>query len=480
MKKHFIYTGMFLAAIGFSACNEDFKDWADPQSNPQEESAGKFTATFAAGKDASIVMDETTVDSVEIVKLNSTTAEEGSTIVINSLILNENHTVPFSVKEGNVLKVALTQLDSVTQEAYKSRASVERELKISINASAVTSSGEGIKLSGNEVSITLKPGATPAVDPDGYYIVGDWTGADAKLMTKDAANENLYTLEAEIESASDFKIFPASAINGNTIDEDKALGSYVDGDKTGDNFVAWSHAGAINTVLKGRIKISFDAYNYRFTIKDNSSPTELYMTGSAYNWGNPAGDPNAWKALVPVNGTKGAFWGIFYFGADEEVKFAPQAAWGGDFGYIDAISQESKDLAGLTDAGGNLKIGKAGWYLVYIAVVGDDKVIEFEKPNVYLMGDTSYEGWNSQLVEQDLFTVPATADGEFISPAFLNDGAVRICVSPKAVNDWWRTEFIVLDGKIAYRGNGGDQTPVQGQAGQKAYLNFGNGTGRIE
>lgn len=57
MKKHLIYTGMFLAAIGFSACNEDFKDWADPQSNPQEESAGQLTATFAAGKDASIIMD---------------------------------------------------------------------------------------------------------------------------------------------------------------------------------------------------------------------------------------------------------------------------------------------------------------------------------------------------------------------------------------------------------------------------------------
>ena len=57
MKKHLIYIGMFLAAIGFSACNEDFKDWADPQSNPQEESAGQLTATFTAGKDASIVMD---------------------------------------------------------------------------------------------------------------------------------------------------------------------------------------------------------------------------------------------------------------------------------------------------------------------------------------------------------------------------------------------------------------------------------------
>lgn len=46
MKKHLIYTGMFLAAIGFSACNEDFKDWADPQSNPQEESAGQLIRNF--------------------------------------------------------------------------------------------------------------------------------------------------------------------------------------------------------------------------------------------------------------------------------------------------------------------------------------------------------------------------------------------------------------------------------------------------
>lgn len=111
--------------------------------------------------------------------------------------------------EDHVFKVALAQLDSVTQEAYKSRASVVRELKISINASAVTPSGEGIQLVGNEVSITLQPATTPAVDPDGYYIVGDFTGWDgnsAQQMKKDALDENLYILEAEIESTSNFKI----------------------------------------------------------------------------------------------------------------------------------------------------------------------------------------------------------------------------------------------------------------------------------
>ena len=144
----------------------------------------------------------------------------------------------------------------------------------------VTPSGEGIQLVGNEVSITLKPAATPAVDPDGYYVVGDftgWNGTGAQLMKKDALDENLYTLETEIESTSNFKIFPASAINGNDIDWDKALGSSVDGDDSGDNFVTWTNTGAINTALDGKIKISFDAYNYRFTVKDNSAPTELYI-----------------------------------------------------------------------------------------------------------------------------------------------------------------------------------------------------------
>ena len=119
MKRLSYMACLLLASAAFTACDEDFKDWADPQSNPQEESAGQLTATFTAGKDASIVMDAATADSVEIAKLSSTTAEEGSKIAVNSLTLNENHTIPFSMTEDHVFKVALAQLDSVTQEAYK-------------------------------------------------------------------------------------------------------------------------------------------------------------------------------------------------------------------------------------------------------------------------------------------------------------------------------------------------------------------------
>ena len=46
--------------------------------------------------------------------------------------------------------------------------------------------------------------------------------------------------------------------------------------------------------------------------------------------------------------------------------------------------------------------------------------------------------------------------------------------------DWWKSEFMVFDGKIVYRGTGGDQDRVMGSAGEKLYLNFGNETGEIK
>ena len=36
MKKHLIYTGMFLAAIGFSACNEDLRTGLIPSPIPRK------------------------------------------------------------------------------------------------------------------------------------------------------------------------------------------------------------------------------------------------------------------------------------------------------------------------------------------------------------------------------------------------------------------------------------------------------------
>jgi hypothetical protein len=47
--------------------------------------------------------------------------------------------------------------------------------------------------------------------------------------------------------------------------------------------------------------------------------------------------------------------------------------------------------------------------------------------------------------------------------------------------DWWQHEFNIIDGKIAFRGTGGDQAAVPVTAGSKTIsLNFKVGTGTIK
>lgn len=52
--------------------------------------------------------------------------------------------------------------------------------------------------------------------------------------------------------------------------------------------------------------------------------------------------------------------------------------------------------------------------------------------------------------------------------------------SSAATTDWWTREFIILNGKIAYRGNGGDQERVRVTAGNTITLDFKAGTGTIQ
>ena len=74
-------------------------------------------------------------------------------------------------------------------------------------------------------------------------------------------------------------------------------------------------------------------------------------------------------------------------------------------------------------------------------------------------------------------------DADFVSPAFTgntpDDAGVRAYVKIPG-NDWWHSEFMVLNGEIAYRGKGGDQDRVAGKVGQKLYLNFYTGKGSLK
>lgn len=231
---------------------------------------------------------------------------------------------------------------------------------------------------------------------------------------------------------------------------------------------------------------------FAFSLPPVTVPEKLYLVGSFNKW--------SWDnalEMIPVNGSPNIFWHLVYLdgeGNSAGVKFNSDKAWNDKEAGFEkiTINPASDNAADIINAKGNIGSSKPGWYLMIVecTVVGRDIKynVTFNKPNVYLQGVcTAAGGWN--LIPDNLFSVPATADGEFVSPAIGNavsggpsgsDPGVRICVKiPNA--DWWKSEFIVYDKKIAYRGNGGDQTPrVAGAVGQKVYLNFTKETGEIK
>lgn len=220
---------------------------------------------------------------------------------------------------------------------------------------------------------------------------------------------------------------------------------------------------------------------------DLELPASMFIIGSPYDWNWD----NA-QSLTPVNGFAGTtaspeansskFWFIKYFNAGDAVKFNMSKAWNGsEFGFS-AVREDSKTLAGITDDGGNIKIGNAGWYIVLVTTTRseDEKSyvhnVDFLAPDVYVIGNT-VGTWDAPNTFK--FTVPSDSPGEFVSPAFTAADNLRLCIKLDGI-DWWRTEFNIFDNKIEYRGNGGDQAGVAVSVGQKAYLKFSDGTGRIQ
>lgn len=227
--------------------------------------------------------------------------------------------------------------------------------------------------------------------------------------------------------------------------------------------------------------ITFQNLILKFSLPPVTTPETLYVVGQFCGW-----DWNKCVEMAPVNGATNIFWHLVYIDGSG-VKFNNAKSWdGGEKGF--AHINISGDLAGeIIDGGGNIASSNPGWYLMVIttSVQGRDVIydVQFNKPEVWLMGPCIGNTSWTELLDGSMFSVPSTADGDFVSPAFTgvpaDDQGCRAYVKVPGY-DWWKTEFMVFNNKIVYRGNGGDQERVINAVGQKLYLNFGTDTGKIE
>ena len=212
-------------------------------------------------------------------------------------------------------------------------------------------------------------------------------------------------------------------------------------------------------VYSNTIAMSVTPYNV-----PDAYPAEMFMIGAdfgGWDWGS-----DGVAVMTPVHSFDGHFWCVRYITAGNGFKWCAQRAWNGDFFSL------GEDL-GFTTADGNAFVAEDGMYMVYLDMVNGK--ISVEPAKVYGMGDC-FGGWNTA-------TYPFTVEGKTMVATTANAGELRIYAASDIApvgGDWWRMEFVPMDGVIEYRGTGNDQDRIPVAAGKKVVLDFNAGTGTIQ
>ena len=218
-------------------------------------------------------------------------------------------------------------------------------------------------------------------------------------------------------------------------------------------------------------------------------PTKMHIVGgfaASEGW-------SKFVALAPAYSQEGMFYGVVYLAEGDEFKINPDAGWKGNDMGTGQITLDG-DIAATCengDKGNNLKMGSAsGWYNVIVKAKIANGAVQYTmsmiEAKVYIIGAAFGGVWEKS--DDALFTAPATANGEWVSPAFTGSGELRMFIDCGI--DWGKTEF-TLDGdnNIFYRTmdipsnwaeNVGAAYSKQVNPDGHVYLNFTAGTGRIE
>ena len=351
MKKTFLYSLAVLASVSLASCNGDYEDWAQPQNNPQEASAAKYGITFTAGPEAECTMpDDDGV--IKLVTVNSTDANVAD-YTLKDLKVNGEAINGEIV--GNNIRVDANELEKILCRQYKSRASVARDINVESKVSVNLASGDAVAI--NTVGTTtakLKPTPTPAIDEQGYYMLGEvngnnWDQKNPVWMTK--MSDGVYQLKVTTEKDKNyFKFYEGSkwdesgnwdVINKGVMGcetngcEDASGTIYYNGDK-------WGTPQTMVIAGAGTWIVTLDMNNLTYTV---GKPV-LYMKG----------DANGWNGYDYLAGDDGVHFTGFMYLNQNGFKFTTAPDWSGT-GY-------GENFSTAPDAGNIVMTEDPGYYKV--------------------------------------------------------------------------------------------------------------------
>lgn len=360
-----------LACVGtLTACNDDYKDWASPQANPQPA-----TVQFGNGSVKEVgVIDMAAVAEQPAVKVCDITAPSAS---------NEAYKAEYKLTIGDATYTIAQNGELATADlaAFLKGHNILRPVETPVSAFVEMWESNGISAvktatSGN-FNINVKPQA-PEIE-SAYYITGTpngWNNADdtyAVLNNGGDVYENpVFTCKLPCNGeAIEFKVTPQSGLGG---DWSKCLcASETEGqflmNNAGGNFVIPANPDA------KFVEITFDMMSLTWSYKFLTFTQFLWAPGNAQGW-----DP-ASACRLESEAFDGTYTGYLYLDGEYKLTSAPD--WNhanyGDGG-----------AGTVSPSGGNLAADKGVYYVTVNLVKNTISLVKVN--NMNLVG--GFNGWN--------------------------------------------------------------------------------------
>jgi starch-binding outer membrane protein SusE/F len=409
-----ILLGMTLL-MAMVSCTEDYTDWGNPQTNPQEEAV-----SFGDGS-------VTPVDVIDLAKVETEKVKVASIVAPTSsnAAYTPNYKINFDGQsfdidaDGNM---ATAELTSYIVDKYGKRPK-ERDIDATLDA-WVSNGSTAVKMA---TSATFKVKAIPEapVIEEGYYLVGNmfatektdgWTKGDAKAFNhsdKDVYDDPVFTITFETTKADQYwKIIPKKNIESGDIWAAGVVGPKVDGDASMTGSLTNVDAQAGKIAKAGKYKLTINMMDYSYTIEEVKYDPFIYFIGATDGW------TNAEQKLALVDANTGTYTGFLYC-ADpnnwgNQFKFQRVAgSWDNE---INAGAFNTFDGAA-TNENGNIGVnaGEGVYYFDVNLANGTIKATKVETMGI-IGGFNNWGGdaamtWNTEEYCFEATNVGVTADG---------------------------------------------------------------------
>lgn len=405
------------------SCTEDYTDWGNPQSNPQEEAV-----SFGDGSVTPVDVINLANVKTEKVKVASIVAPTSSDAAYTPTYKINFDGQSFDIDaDGNM---ATAELTSYIVDKYGKRPT-EHDIDATLDA-WVSNGSTAVKMA---TSATFQVKAIPEapVIEEGYYLVGDmfnveavgdaaavdgWNTVSAKQAfkhsEKDVYDDPVFTITFETTKANQYwKIIPKKNVDAGNFWAAGVVGPKVDGDDSMTGLLTNGDAKAGKIAKAGKYKLTINMMDYSYTFEEVKYDPFIYFIGSTDGW--KSND----QKLALVDDAKGVYTGYVYLAdpnaAGFEFKF--QRAQGNWDTAIGAGTFVSFGGAAIGVDNGNIGVN-AGEGVYYMDVNLSEGTITATKVETMGMigGFNNWDGdakmtWNAEEYCFEATNAGVTADG---------------------------------------------------------------------